>query len=67
MIGCYLMEAIMAFPDRIERTLAVAHPPRKVESGFAQLPEGAYRTAFVGNTEGWANELGELVEYLDAA
>jgi uncharacterized protein YndB with AHSA1/START domain len=38
-----------------------------VESGFAQLPEDAYKTAFGGNTEGWARELGELVEYLDAA
>lgn len=38
-----------------------------VESGFAQLPEEAYKTAFGGNTEGWARELGELVEYLDAA
>jgi uncharacterized protein YndB with AHSA1/START domain len=37
-----------------------------VESGFAQLPEDDYRTAFDGNTEGWASELGELVEYLDA-
>jgi uncharacterized protein YndB with AHSA1/START domain len=37
-----------------------------VESGFAQLPEDAYRHAFDGNTEGWASELGELVEYLDA-
>ena len=38
-----------------------------VESGFAQLPEDAYRTAFDGNTDGWASELGELVEYLDAS
>ncbi|HET9169535.1 MAG TPA: SRPBCC domain-containing protein [Actinospica sp.] len=38
-----------------------------VESGFAQLPEDAYKTAFEGNTGGWAQELGELVEYLDAA
>jgi uncharacterized protein YndB with AHSA1/START domain len=38
-----------------------------VESGFAQLPEDAYRKAFDGNTEGWASELGELVAYLDAA
>lgn len=38
-----------------------------VESGFAQLPEDTYRTAFEGNTGGWANELGELIEYLDAA
>jgi uncharacterized protein YndB with AHSA1/START domain len=37
-----------------------------VESGFAQLPEDDYRKAFDGNTEGWAHELGELVEYLDA-
>jgi len=38
-----------------------------VESGFAQLPEDAHRTAFDGNTQGWASELGELVDYLDAA
>ena len=37
-----------------------------VESGFAQLPDDSYRKAFDGNTEGWAHELGELVEYLDA-
>jgi uncharacterized protein YndB with AHSA1/START domain len=38
-----------------------------VETGFAQLPEDAYRTAFDGNTRGWASELGELADYLDAA
>jgi len=38
-----------------------------VETGFAQLSEDAYRKAFDGNTDGWAKELGELVEYLDAA
>jgi uncharacterized protein YndB with AHSA1/START domain len=38
-----------------------------VESGFAQLPEDDHRKAFDGNTEGWASELGELVQYLDAA
>jgi uncharacterized protein YndB with AHSA1/START domain len=38
-----------------------------VESGFAQLPEDAYRAAYDGNTEGWAKELGELAAYLDAA
>jgi uncharacterized protein YndB with AHSA1/START domain len=38
-----------------------------VESGFAQLPDDAYDTAYKGNTEGWASELGELVAYLDAA
>ena len=37
-----------------------------VETGFAQLPEDAYRKAFDGNTDGWAHELGELVGYLDA-
>jgi uncharacterized protein YndB with AHSA1/START domain len=147
------MEADMAFPDRIERTLELAHPPEKVwaaittaeglgtwfgnkatidlrpggsaqltwddggtanlrverveeptvfaftwhiyglpeddprrtyveftlepvgevtrltvvESGFAQLSDDAYRAAFDGNTDGWARELGELVDYLDAA
>ncbi len=38
-----------------------------VETGFAQLPEDDYRKAFDGNTEGWTSELGELVEYLNAA
>jgi uncharacterized protein YndB with AHSA1/START domain len=38
-----------------------------VETGFAQLPEDAHRKSFEGNTQGWASELGELVEYLDAA
>jgi uncharacterized protein YndB with AHSA1/START domain len=38
-----------------------------VETGFAQLPEDAHRTAFGANTQGWASELGELVDYLDAA
>jgi uncharacterized protein YndB with AHSA1/START domain len=38
-----------------------------VETGFAQLPEGAYHEAFDGNTRGWASELGELADYLDAA
>jgi uncharacterized protein YndB with AHSA1/START domain len=38
-----------------------------VESGFAQLPDDAHHTAYDGNAEGWAKELGELVDYLDAA
>jgi uncharacterized protein YndB with AHSA1/START domain len=38
-----------------------------VETGFAQLPADAHSTAFDGNTRGWASELGELVDYLDAA
>jgi uncharacterized protein YndB with AHSA1/START domain len=36
-----------------------------VESGFAQLPDAGHKVAYSGNTEGWANELGELVAYLD--
>jgi uncharacterized protein YndB with AHSA1/START domain len=38
-----------------------------VETGFAQLPEDAHKTAYDGNAQGWASELGELVGYLDAA
>jgi uncharacterized protein YndB with AHSA1/START domain len=38
-----------------------------VESGFAQLPDDDYRKAFSSNTEGWASELGELADYLNAA
>ena len=38
-----------------------------VESGFAQLTDDAFREAYDGNTKGWASELGELVDYLDAA
>jgi uncharacterized protein YndB with AHSA1/START domain len=38
-----------------------------VETAFAQLPEEACRKAYEGNDQGWANELGELSEYLDAA
>jgi uncharacterized protein YndB with AHSA1/START domain len=38
-----------------------------VESGFAQLPDDLHSTAFSGNVKGWASELGELVDYLDAA
>jgi uncharacterized protein YndB with AHSA1/START domain len=37
------------------------------ESGFAQLPGDTYRTAYDGNSDGWAKELGELAAYLDAA
>jgi uncharacterized protein YndB with AHSA1/START domain len=38
-----------------------------VETGFAQLADDAHHTAYDGNTEGWAKELGELADYLDAA
>jgi hypothetical protein len=44
-----LVEAVMGFPDRIERTMEVAHAPGKVWAA------------------GWASELGELNDYLDAA
>ena len=37
-----------------------------VETGFAQLPEDAYRKVYDGHTEGWGRELGELAGYLDA-
>jgi len=54
----------------VEFTLESASPGTRltvVETGFAQLPEDAYRKAYDGNTEGWAKELGELADYLDAA
>ena len=38
-----------------------------VETGFAQLPDDDHRKAYDGNAEGWVQELGELVDYLDAA
>ena len=38
---------------------------RMVESGFAQVPDDAHKTAYEGNVEGWKSELGELVAYLD--
>ncbi|PRX98852.1 SRPBCC domain-containing protein [Allonocardiopsis opalescens] len=37
-----------------------------VETGFAQLPDAAYREEFDAHVEGWERELGELVAYLDA-
>lgn len=38
-----------------------------VESGFGQLTEDEHTKAYDGNTRGWTSELGELVQYLDAA
>jgi uncharacterized protein YndB with AHSA1/START domain len=38
---------------------------RVVETGFAQLPDDAYRTGYDSHIEGWARELGDLVDYLD--
>ncbi|MFC3448248.1 SRPBCC domain-containing protein [Amycolatopsis speibonae] len=54
----------------VEFTLAAAGAGTRltvVETGFSQLPDDAHRVAFEGNTKGWAAELGELIEYLDAA
>jgi len=38
-----------------------------VETGFAQLPEDTRRQTYDSHAEGWASELGELVEYVDGA
>jgi len=38
-----------------------------VERGFAQQPGDAHRKAYYGNSAGWAKELAELTDYLDAA
>jgi len=38
-----------------------------VETGFAQLPDDAHKTALDSNSDGWARELAELGQYLDAA
>jgi uncharacterized protein YndB with AHSA1/START domain len=38
---------------------------RVVETGFAQLSGEAYREGFEAHTKGWAQELGELVDYLN--
>jgi uncharacterized protein YndB with AHSA1/START domain len=54
----------------VEFTLEPSGPGTRLtvtETGFAQVPEEAYRKAYDGNTEGWRSELGELVDYLDAA
>ena len=37
-----------------------------VETGFAQLPDDAYRKVYDGHVQGWASELGELAGHLDA-
>jgi len=54
----------------VEFTLEPAGPGTRltvVESGFAQLPDDAYDKAYPANTDGWMHELGELVDYLNAA
>ncbi len=37
------------------------------ESGFAQVPDDVFESAYKGNDGGWTSELGELVAYLDGA
>jgi uncharacterized protein YndB with AHSA1/START domain len=37
------------------------------ESGFAQVPDDVFKSAYDGNTGGWKSELDELVQYLDAS
>src|SRR5260370_107141 len=44
--GCYLLEGVMAFPDRIERTVELAHPPGKV---WAALTTAEGLGAWFGN------------------
>ncbi|MBW0116346.1 SRPBCC domain-containing protein [Pseudonocardia abyssalis] len=38
-----------------------------VETGFAQLPDAEHRIEHDSHVQGWASELGELVEHLRAA
>jgi uncharacterized protein YndB with AHSA1/START domain len=40
---------------------------RVIETGFAQLPDDVHGKEYDEHTQGWASELGELVDYLDAA
>ena len=56
----------MGFPDPLE-PIGSGTRLTVVETGFSQLPEDAYRKAYDSHTEGWPRELGELVDYLDAA
>jgi uncharacterized protein YndB with AHSA1/START domain len=54
----------------VEFTLVPDGPGTKltvIESGFGQLAEDEHSKAYGGNSGGWTSELGELVEYLDAA
>ncbi|MEV5748377.1 SRPBCC domain-containing protein [Actinoallomurus sp. NPDC052308] len=38
-----------------------------VETGFAQLPDDVHGKEYDAHTQGWASELGELADHLDAA
>ena len=40
---------------------------RVVETGCAQLPDDSRRRTYDSHAEGWASELAELADYLDAA
>jgi uncharacterized protein YndB with AHSA1/START domain len=54
----------------VEFTLEPAGPGTRltmVETGFAQLSADAHKAAYDGNAGGWTSELGELVDYLNAA
>jgi len=44
--SCYSLEVLMAFPDRIERTMELAHPPAAV---WAALTTAEGRSAWFGN------------------
>jgi uncharacterized protein YndB with AHSA1/START domain len=39
---------------------------RVVETGFAQLPDDSRRKTYDSHADGWASELGELADYLNA-
>jgi uncharacterized protein YndB with AHSA1/START domain len=38
-----------------------------VETGFSQLPDEGHDKGYAAHTQGWASELGELVDYLESA
>lgn len=40
---------------------------RVVETGFAQLPDESRGKTYASHAEGWARELGELADHLDAS
>ena len=57
----------MGFPDRIEVTAEIAHPPAKVWAAITTAEGLAAWFGNEGSTRGWRSELGELIDYLDAA
>jgi hypothetical protein len=50
----------------LSKRWAPARGLRVVETGFAQLPPGSRRETYDSHAEGWASQLGELADYLDA-